>query len=233
MAARFAPRRTPAGQLAQRLPLTLGGLRLPLSLFGAIALAFGLPWLIATFALPHLTAPSPVVAAWALLALSVLGALVGAALAYIGDKPVPGRMRAAALLAACGALLAFTLQPHARIAAAWVVALPAAGQLGGLALNLPLAVAVAAALGAQPLVSRGILQIARFIEGRYTLVLTLAAVFGGWVGLSATQTALNAIFQQPSFALSLASGCGLLVGVAVGLALAKPVGYLLRRVAYG
>ncbi|MDE3229256.1 MAG: protein kinase [Chloroflexota bacterium] len=233
LAARLAPHRAAAGHVAQRLPLALGGLRLPLSLFGAIALAFGLPWLIATFALPHLDGLSPVVAAWALLAISALGALVGVALAYIGDKPVPGRMRSAALLAAGGALLAFSLQPHARIATAWVAALPAAGQLGGLALNLPLAVAVAAALGAQPLVSRGILQVARFIEGRYTLVLVLAAVFGGWVGLTATQTALNAIFQQPSFAISLASGCGLLVGVAVGLSLAKPIGYLVRRVAYG
>lgn len=235
MASPAAPRRAPFMAKALHQPFSLSGLRLPLSLFGAIALAFGLPWLLAAFALPQLAVPllSPLGRAWALLTISVIGALAGAALAYVGDKPVPGRMRAAALLAGCGALLALTLQPHAQISPTWANALPAASQLGGLALNLPLAVAVGAALGAQSMVSRGILQVARFIEARYTLVLILAAIFGGWVGLAATQTALNAIFQQSSFALSLASGCGLLVGVAIGLSLAKPVGYLVRRVAYG
>lgn len=231
-----APRR--AAQVAPKPPrqaISLEGLRLPLSLLGAIALAFGLPWLVAVFALPHMGTSllSSLGTAWALLGVGLVGALIGAALAYIGDRPAPGRWRTAALLAGCSALLAVTLSPHAQVSATWADILPSANQLGSLALNLPLAVAVGAALGAQPLVSQGILQIARFVEARYTLVLVIAAITGGWIGLTAAQSALIAIFQQPSFALSLASGCGLLVGVAVGLSLAKPVGYLLRRIAYG
>jgi hypothetical protein len=202
---------------------------------GAIALAFGLPWLVAVMLLPHLGASllASLGTAWALLGVGTVGALLGASLAYIGDRPAPGRWRTAALLAGCGALLAVTLSPHAQVSAAWTSVLPSANQLGSLALNLPLAVAVGAALGAQPLVSQGILQIARFVEARYTLVLVIAALVGGWIGLTAAQSALTTIFKQPSFALSLASGCGLLVGVAVGLSLAKPVGYLVRRIAYG
>ncbi|HEX5571903.1 MAG TPA: hypothetical protein VFX31_10970, partial [Ktedonobacterales bacterium] len=111
--------------------------------------------------------------------------------------------------------------------------LPAAAQFGALAFTLPLFVGVGAALGAQPLISRGILAVARYVAVRYWMAQALAAVVGGWLGLTVAQAALNAAFPQASFAVALVGGCGLIVGVAVGVLLASPVGALLRRFAFG
>jgi hypothetical protein len=44
---------------------------------------------------------------------------------------------------------------------------------------------------------------------------------------------LSAVFQQAPVAVSLVSGCGLVLGVALGVMLATPVGYVVRRFAFG
>jgi predicted Ser/Thr protein kinase len=217
---------------------SLGGVRLALSLALALLFAFGLPSLVNAFALPQLTAAlsalsSPVWVAWALLGVGVIGALIGAPLAYLGAARAPGRLRTGTLLAGVGALLAVTNAAQLHLTTGLTNLLPGAAQVGALALTLPLLVGVGAALGAQPLVSRGILAIARYIAAHYRLVLLTAAIVGGWLGLTAAQMALSAVFQQAPLAISLVSGCGLIVGVALGLMLATPVGYLVRRFAFG
>jgi len=213
---------------------SLGGLRMALSLALALLLAFGLPALVNAFALPTLTAQlsNPLWIAWALLSIGVVGALIGAPLAYVGAARSPGRWRTGALLAGVGAVLAISNGVQLQLTQGLTNALPGATQLGALALTMPLFVGVGAALGVQPLVSRGILTVARYIAARYRLVLLTAAVIGGWVGLTAAQMALSAVFQQAPVAVSLVSGCGLIVGVALGLMLASPVGFLVRRFAF-
>jgi len=233
-AAYAAPRRNPLAGLMRQSAL-LGGPRLLLSLVVALLLAFGLPLLVNAFALPQLTATlgSATWVAWALLALSVVGALIGAPLAYIGDAPAPGRLRTGALAAAVGGLLAVTFTTQWQLTSTWTQLLPGASQVGALALTAPLLVAVGAAIGAHALVSRSLLVVARFVASRYTLVLLTAAIAGGWLGLTFAQQGLSAIFAQTPVAISLLSGCGLVVGVALGIALAKPVGYLVHRFAFG
>ena len=218
-----------------RQSASLGGPRLLLSLVVALLLAFGLPLLVNALALPQLTATlgSAKWVAWALLALSVVGALIGAPLAYIGDSPAPGRLRTGALAAAIGGLLAVTFTTQWQLTTTWTQLLPGAAQVGALALTAPLLVAVGAAIGAHALVSRSLLVVARFVASRYTLVLLTAAIAGGWLGLTFAQQGLSAIFAQTPVAISLLSGCGLVVGVALGIALAKPVGYLVHRFAFG
>jgi uncharacterized protein YacL len=137
------------------------------------------------------------------------------------------------LLAGVGAALAITYASQLRLTAAMTQTLPAAAQVGALALTLPLFVAMGAAIGAQPLISRGIMAFARYVSLRYWMAQVLAAIVGGWLGLTIAQTALSAAFQQASFATALVSGCGLIVGVALGVLLASPVGALLRRFAFG
>lgn len=213
---------------------SLGGLRLLLSLALALLLAFGLPLLVSVVARPQLAAlASPTWTAWALLVLGVLGALIGAPLAYIGDTPSPGRLRTGALAAGIGALIAVTFTSQWQLTPAWTHLLPGAEQIGALALTLPLLVAVGAAIGSHKGVSHSMLAVARFIASRHTLVLLTAAIAGGWLGLTAAQQGLSAIFTLQPYALSLLSGCGLVVGVALGIALAKPIGYLVRRFAFG
>lgn len=223
-----------AAGLAQQTR-SLGGLRVALSLALALLLAFGLPTLLNAVALPQLAAqlPSPAIGAWALLLIGVIGALVGAPLAYIGAAPAVGRIRTGVLLAGVGAALAITYASQLRLTAAMTQTLPAAAQVGALALTLPLFVAMGAAIGAQPLISRGIMAFARYVALRYWMAQVLAAIVGGWLGLTIAQTALSAAFQQASFATALVSGCGLIVGVALGVLLASPVGALLRRFAFG
>jgi hypothetical protein len=214
---------------------SLGGLRLALSLLLALLLAFGAPALVNAFALPTLTGliASPLWVAWALLGIGVIGALIGAPLGYIGAAWPPGRLRTGTLLAGVGALLAISNGVQLQLTRGLTDALPAAPQLGALALTLPLFVGVGAALGVQPLVSRGILAVARYIASRYRLVLLTAAIAGGWIGLTAAQMTLSAVFQQAPVAVSLVSGCGLVLGVALGVMLATPVGYMVRRFAFG
>ena len=214
---------------------SLGGLRLALSFILALLLAFGTPALLNAYAVPRLGAylTSPLWTAWALLASGVIGALIAAPLAYIGSAQAPGRLRTGGLLAAVGAALAITNGVQLQLTPALTQSLPVAAQLGALALTLPLLVAIGAAVGAQPLVSRSILTVARYISARYRLVVVTAAIVGGWVGLTAAQMAVSAAFQQAPVAISLISGCGLIVGVALGLMLATPVGYLVRRFAFG
>lgn len=237
-AATAAPRRRNPFAAKLQSPTSQGGLRLLLSIMAALLLAFGLPLLIADLALPHLPQlttllPSTVWIGWTVLGIGILGALVGAPLAYIGDTPSPGRSRTAALLAVVGATLAVTFTMQWQLTPAWTQMTPGATQFGALALTVPLLVGVGAALGAQPHVSRSMLAVARFIAARYHLVLLTAAIVGGWLGLSAAQVALSTVFQQTPIAISLASGCGLIVGVALGVALASPIGYLVRRFAFG
>lgn len=214
-----------------------GGARLILSLALALLLAFGLPALASAFALPYvgawLPAPlsSPLWEAWALVALGLLGGLFGSQLAYIRAAPSPGRIRTAALVGVVGATLPLTSLGQARLSSGLTASLPGAGQLGALALLLPFFVAVGAAVGAHTLVSRGILAVARYIALRYSLALVTAAIAGGWIGFTLAQTTLTAMFQVAPAALALLSGCGLIVGVALGLALASPVGFLVRRFA--
>lgn len=222
-----------AGGLAQQTR-SLGGLRVALSLALALLLAFGLPILLAAVALPHLAAqlPSPAIGAWTLLLIGVIGALVGAPLAYVGSS-AGGRIRTSVLLGGAGAALAIAYASQLGLTATMTQTLPAAEQVGSLALTLPLFVAVGAAIGAQPLISRGIMAVARYVAVRYWMAQILAAIVGGWLGLTIAQTALSAAFQQPSFATALVSGCGLIVGVALGVLLASPVGALVRRFAFG
>jgi tRNA A-37 threonylcarbamoyl transferase component Bud32 len=222
-----------AGGLAQQTR-SLGGLRVALSLALALLLAFGLPILLAAVALPQLAAqlPSPAIGAWALLLIGVIGALVGAPLAYVGST-AGGRIRTSVLLGGAGAALAVAYASQLGLTATMTQTLPAAAQVGSLALTLPLFVAVGAAIGAQPLISRGIMAVARYVAVRYWMAQILAAIVGGWLGLTIAQTALSAAFQQPSFATALVSGCGLIVGVALGVLLASPVGALVRRFAFG
>jgi hypothetical protein len=223
-----------AAGLAQQTR-SLGGLRVALSLALALLLAFGLPILLNAVALPQLAAqlPSPAIGAWALLLIGVIGALVGAPLAYSGASPAVGRIRTSVLLAGVGAALAITYASQLRLTATMSQTLPAAAQVGALALTLPLFVAMGAAIGAQPLISRGIMAFARYVALRYWMAQVLAAIVGGWLGLTIAQTALSAAFQQASFATALVSGCGLIVGVALGVLLASPVGALLHRFAFG
>jgi hypothetical protein len=220
---------------APRPSRSLDSLRLPLSLACALALAFTLPLLGATFALPHLSGifATPLWQARMALAIGMLGALLGASLAYIGAPSSPGRLRTAALLGIAGALLASAFTAPWQLTPGFAHLLPGAAQVGALALTMPLLVAVGAALGAMSVVSHAILAVARYIATRYRLVLLTAAIAGGWLGFTAAQTALSAIFQQAPFALSLVGGCGLIIGVAIGLTLAAPVGYLVRRFAFG
>ena len=223
-----------AAALAQQTR-SLGGLRVALSLALALLLAFGLPILLNAVALPHLAAqlPSPAIGAWALLLAGVVGALIGAPLAYIGASASSGRIRTSVLLAGVGAALAITYASQLRLTATMTQTLPAAAQVGALALTLPLFVAMGAAIGAQPHISRGVMVFARYVAVRYWMAQILAAIVGGWLGLTIAQTALSAAFQQASFATALVSGCGLIVGVALGVLLASPVGALLRRFAFG
>lgn len=230
-----APRRPNAFAAALQRPRSFERMRLPLSVALALLFAFGLPLLVTTFALPYLTewVASPTWQAWALLGVGAVGALIGAPLAYIGAAPSPGRLRTGTLLAGVGAVIAVGFTASWHLTAIWKTWLPGAAQLDALALTVPLLVSVGAALGAQSMVSRGILAVARYIAARYRLVLVTAAIAGGWLGLTATQFGLSAVFQQTPIALSLASACGLIVGVALGLTLATPVGYLVRRFAFG
>ncbi|HET9110698.1 MAG TPA: serine/threonine-protein kinase [Ktedonobacterales bacterium] len=230
-----APRQPGAGAAMMARVRSLDGLRLALSLILALLFAFGLPAALNAFAVPQLGAylTSPAWTAWALLASGVIAALIAAPLAYIGGARTSGRLRTGGLLAAVGAALAITNGPQLQLTSALTQTLPGATQLGALALTLPLLVAIGAAVGAQPLVSRSILAVARYIAARYRLVVITAAIVGGWVGLTAAQMAVSGAFQQAPVAISLISGCGLIVGVALGLMLATPVGYLVRRFAFG
>lgn len=214
---------------------TLDGLRLPLSLALALLLAYGLPLLVNAFARAQLTAilPSAGWVAWALQGLGVVGALLGALLAYIAATPLAGRLRTGALLALSGAALAIAFTAHWQLTPAWSQLLPGAAQFGALALTLPLLVSIGAALGVQPLMSRTILAIARYIAAHFPLVRLLAAIAGGWFGLSAGQILLSGIFQQAPLAISLGSFCGLVAGVVLGIILAAPFGYFVRRFAFG
>lgn len=220
---------------APRRPRSLEGLRWPLALVIALIFAFGLPLLLANVVFPQVGSPisDPMWLARALLGVGIVGAMVGAPLAYIGDIRAPGRLRTTALLTGAGSVAAVALTAAWQLTPAWSHMLPAASQVGALALTAPVFAALGAALGAQPMVSAGVLSVARYIAARYRLVLLTAAIAGGWFGFAASQSALSTVFQQAPWALSLIGGCGLVVGVALGLTLATPVGYLVRRFAFG
>lgn len=201
----------------------------------ALILAFGLPILLVSFALPqlHTWIPDVMVLARALLAVGVLGAILAATAPYIGAAPAPGRFRTAAFLSLAGVVVAAALTAPWQLTPTVIHTLPGAAQLGAVALTAPLLAGVGAALGAQPLVSSGILAVARYVASRYRLVLLTAAIAGGWFGFAVAQSALSAVFQQAPLAVSVVGGCGLVIGVALGLLLATPVGYLVRRFAFG
>lgn len=214
---------------------SIDGLRLPMSLAAALVLAFGLPILLVAFAAPHLHAwiPDAMLLARALLAVGVIGSIAAAPIAYIGATPAPGRLRTTAFLSLAGVVVAMALTAPWQLTPAFIHTLPGAEQLGAVALTTPLLAGIGAALGAQPLISAGILTVARYIAARYRLVLLTAAVAGGWFGFAVAQSALSAVFQQAPLAVSVVGGCGLVIGVALGLLLATPMGYLVRRFAFG
>ena len=108
---------------------------------------------------------------------------------------------------------------------------PETSQVGALAATLPVMVAIGAAIGAQTHVSRGLRAIARAIGAHMGILLATSAILGGWLGFTITQASLYAAFHPTPLILTLLSGCGLLLGVALGLSLSTPIGAVARRFA--
>jgi tRNA A-37 threonylcarbamoyl transferase component Bud32 len=212
------------------------GVRFALSVIVSLALAISLPWALYTFLDPWLASyiSSDLTRALALLGISVLGALGGALAPYIGGRRSPGRARTAILGAIIGGALAFNLANQLALVPteAAEVVFPEIPQVGPLAVTLPVLVAIGAALGAQELISRGILAVVRAIGARHGIMLVTSAILGGWLGLTITQAAINAAFHPEPLLLTFLSGCGLLLGVAIGLSLAPPIGAIARRFAW-
>ena len=204
-----------------------------LSVVAALALAIGAPWALHTFLGSWLATviTSDPLRAQALVAVGTVAAIGGALTPYVGGRRAPGRGRTAVLGAILGAALAFNIAAQLTLAPAAVGPFPQAAQAGPLAVTLPILAAIGAALGAQSLVSRALLATVRAIGAHRGLLLLSAAALGGWLGFTITQASLDAAFHPEPLLLTLFSGCGLLLGVALGVSLATPIGALARRFA--
>ena len=215
--------------------MNMDGARFALSFIAALALATGLPWALDTYLDAWLAQVFPTVFSRALpfLMLSVALAVGGALLPYIGGKRSPGRGRTAILGAILGGALAFNIASQLTLAATPTViaVFPETSRVGALAVTLPIITAIGATLGAQSLVSRGVLAIARSIGDHIGILLAVSAIAGGWLGFTITQASLTAAFHPEMFILTLLSGCGLLIGVALGLSLSAPIGAVARSFA--
>jgi tRNA A-37 threonylcarbamoyl transferase component Bud32 len=225
--------RSPRASGASMTAIRSDGARFALSVVAALALAIGVPWALHTFLgswLATLSSSDPL-RAYALVAIGALAAIGGALAPYIGGRRAPGRGRTTVLGAILGAALAFNIAVQLTLAPAAVGPFPEAAQVGPLAVTLPVLVAIGAALGAQSLISRALLATIRAIGTHSGLLLLSAAALGGWLGFTITQASLNAAFHPEPLLLTLFSGCGLLLGVALGVSLATPIGALARRFA--
>ena len=217
-----------------RATRSLDSARFALSIIVALALAIGLPWtlqsLLGSWMAGYL--PSGFAVALTFLGLSALIATGGALVPYIGGQRVPGRGRTAILGAIIGGALAFNLTSQLLLASTVVEAVfPETSQVGVLAVTLPVLAAIGAALGAQTHVSHGLRAIARAIGEHVGFMLATSAILGGWLGFTITQASLTAAFHPTPEILIVLSGCGLLLGVAVGLSLAAPIGGIARSFA--
>lgn len=209
------------------------GARFALSVVAALALAIAAPWALHAVLGPWLASvlPANMADAQALVALGAVMAVTGALIAYIGGQRAPGRVRTAILGGAIGAILALNVAGQLHVAASASSLFPDTTQLGALAVTLPVLTALGAAVGAQPFISRGLLVTAYAIGAHMGALLATAGVLGAWLGFSLTQTALNATFHPAPVILTVLSGCGLLLGVALGLSCAGPLGAAARRFA--
>ncbi|HEU0027563.1 MAG TPA: serine/threonine-protein kinase [Ktedonobacterales bacterium] len=227
------PRRRAGAHGAVMPAIRSDGARFALSVVAALALAVGAPWALHAFLgswLATLLSSDPL-RAQALVAVGAVAAVGGALAPYIGGRRAPGRGRTAVLGAILGAALAFNIAAQLTLAPAAIGPFPEATQVGPLAVTLPVLVAVGAALGAQSLISRALLATIRAIGTHSGLLLLTAAALGGWLGFTITQASLDAAFHPEPLLLTLFSGCGLLLGVALGVSLATPIGALARRFA--
>ncbi len=230
-------RRANAWQTSTRAAKRMDDIRFALSFIVALALAISLPWALGAYLNDWLVGliPSDLIRAIALLGIGALAALGGALAPYIGGARLPGRGRTAILGGILGGALAFNFANQITLdtTQAAAVVFPEIGQVGAIAVTLPVMVAIGAALGAQAFVSRGLLTVVRSIGASHGLLLVSSAILGGWLGFSVTQAGLNAVFLPtfPPVILALLSGCGLLLGVALGLSLSAPIGALARRFA--
>jgi hypothetical protein len=212
----------------------MDGARFALSFVTALALAIGIPLALEMLLDTQLGQffPTDLSRALTLLGVSVALAVGGALLPYIGGKRAPGRGRTAILGAVLGGALAFNIASQLTLSATAAASLfPEASRVGALAVTLPVLAAIGASLGAQSLVSRGLLAVARSLGNHIGLLLAVAAIAGGWLGFTITQASLDAAFHPEPIILTLLSGCGLLLGVALGLSLSAPIGAVARSFA--
>ncbi|HEX9036754.1 MAG TPA: serine/threonine-protein kinase [Ktedonobacterales bacterium] len=230
--------RNPAQPVLKRRALASSGaegVRFALSVIVALALALSLAWglPIALGMWASTVVQSAATRAMVFLLVAACAAAGGALAPYLGGARSPGRGRTAAAGAIVGGALALNLSvpflQSPTIAAS--VIFPEAQQVGAVALTLPIMVALGAAIGAQRWVSRALLVVARAISAHPGLVLVASAALGGWAGLTLTQASLSAAFHQASPLIGVFSGCGAIIGIALGLALSATVGALTRRFA--
>jgi serine/threonine protein kinase len=214
-----------------------GAVRFVLSVVAALALAIGAPlglsialgkWIDTPNLLPSFVSPSA-----ALVAIGAVLALGGALLAYIGGRRAPGRGRTAALGGLIGLIVALdSASLFGGIAhASWGQTLfPAASAMSSaapLGIAIPLLVAIGAALGAQAMISRGLMALARLIGAHSVALLGISAIVGGWLGITLVSTLWT--FQN-GWAV-VASMCGLIAGAGLGLLISSPLGMAARRFA--
>lgn len=236
MGASAAPaRRGPRAAGVRLSSLNAEGLRFPFSILLAVALgmtlAWGLPTALDGWAANYVN--SEPVRAMLYLLLAAVAAAGGALIPYIGGQAAPGRGRTAALGAIIGGSVALNLSIPFLSAptAASALIFPEARQLGAVALTLPILVALGAAFGAQGLVSGWLLAVARVISDHPGMLRAASAILGAWAGFTVSLAGLTAAFHQSSPVLSVLSTCGLIIGLALGLALSAPIGAITRRFA--
>jgi serine/threonine protein kinase len=211
-------------------------IRFVISLTIALALAIGVPLALfhalgrwpETLNLPALLSPAKL-----MLGLGALAAIGGALVVYLGAWRVSGRARTAALGGLVGVFAAFNIVGlfGAIVNSGWGKSVfPLAYHTHStqpLAVAIPILVAVGAALGAQSLISRGLIALARFIGSHSVALLIVSAIIGGWLGATLTGAALHV---SGGWAAA-ASACGLILGIGVGLLISQPVGMAARRFA--
>lgn len=224
-----------AWQVAGRTRMSADDIRFPLSFVMAIVFAISAPWALHAF-LGGLLANfdiSSLMSALAILGIGALAAIGGALIPYIRGRRSAGRGRTAILGAILGGALSFSVASHLTLAATAAAAsiFPDSSQVGALAVTLPVMAAIGAALGAQGIVSRGLLIVVRSIGSHAGILLVSSALLGGWLGFTITQASLNVTFHPSQAILMLLSGCGLLIGVALGLSLSAPMGVVARHFA--
>jgi hypothetical protein len=214
-----------------------GAARFALSIIAALALAIFAPlalsralgkWLDTPNLLPSYISPSAI-----LIAVGAVLALGGALLTYVGGRRAPGRGRTAALGGLIGLIVAFDVAglfsgiAHANWGRTLFPAASAMHAAAPLGIAIPVLVAVGAALGAQTIVSRGLIALVRLIGAHSVALLVISAVVGGWLGI----TLVTSLWTFQNGWAIVASMCSLIAGAGLGLLISSPIGIAARRFA--